>query len=369
MRSTHSGRLERWLGREAVEQLSASMRGWYGPPIAIGGVPGAVWACGDRDFRGIIGAGQFCNAVDFALERLKRIFRDTARRQIFQLNTGFSSLSDLIAEGTAGKKQDLQFNKVGSTGVIAATNQLWQLGPQPAAGSPGAAAPDGTAHTKTNTGALYFTNPSSPDTTHYVSAFPLANYINSLLLYDRLFSVAKTMNSTATEAVTGVPSRYQSTTPGAQDSAEGNFLFLPVGLTALAATAHNWTVCLYTDDGGTTGCTLPSLTGNSGCIVHRLDHPLSQWFAPLASGDRGIKALTQMQCSAVVATGLLNFVIGHPIALMPIPLANLVCVQDGINTAFNLTRIFDDACLSFLEVSKPAANATTYSGLITIVSG
>ena len=158
-------------------------------------------------------------------------------------------------------------------------------------------------------------------------------------------------------------------TPGAQDSAEGNFLFLPTGLTALAATAHNWTVCLYTDDGGNTGQTLPSLTGNSGCIVHRLDHPLSQWFAPLATGDRGIKALTQMQCSALVATGLLDFVIGHPIAWIPIPIVNLICVADGINTAFSLTRIFDDACLSFLEVTKPAANATTYTGGITIVSG
>ena len=194
MRATHSNRLERWLGRESVEQLSLSMRGWYGPPIAIAGIPGTVWACGDGDFRGTIRAGQFMNAVDFAVERLKRIWREAARRQMFQLNTGFSSLSDLIAEATAGKKQDLQFSKVGSTGVISATNQLWQLGPQPAAGSPGAAAPGGTAHTKANTGALFFTNPSSPDTTHFISAFVRADYVNSLLLYDRLFSVAKTMN-------------------------------------------------------------------------------------------------------------------------------------------------------------------------------
>lgn len=368
MRSTHSGRLERWLGRESVERLSLSMRGWYGPPIAIAGIPGSVWACGDGDFRGPIRSGQFMNAVDFAVERLKRIFRDTARRQRLQLNTGFASLSDLIAEATAGKKQDLQFTKVGSTGVVSATNQLWQLGPQPAAGSPGAAAPGGTAHTKANTGALFFSNPSSPDTTHFVSAFVAANYANSLLLYDRLFSVAKTMNSTATEAVTGDPTRYQNTTAGAQDSAEGNFLFVVVGLTVLASGAHNWTVCLYNDDAGS-GATLPSLTGNSACIVHRLDHPTGQWFAPLASGDRGIKDLTQMQCSAALATGLIDFVIGHPIAWMPIPLANLICVADGINTAFSLTRIFDDACLSLLEVTKPATNPTTYNGGITIVSG
>ena len=114
---------------------------------------------------------------------------------------------------------------------------------------------------------------------------------------------------------------------------------------------------------------MPSLTGNSGAIVRRLDHPVSQWFAPLASGDTGVKALTQMQCSAAVATGVINFVIGHPIAWMPCLVANYMMIIDGINTAFNLTRIFDNAALGFLEVSKSTTTATTYTGGITIVSG
>jgi len=70
-----------------------------------------------------------------------------------------------------------------------------------------------------------------------------------------------------------------------------------------------------------------------------------------------------------VATGTLYFVIGHPIAWMPCPIANLVCVVDGINTAFNLARIFDNACLSFLEVIKPSVTATTYNGSFTAVAG
>jgi hypothetical protein len=309
--------------------------------------------------------------VDFAVMRLRRIWRNAARRQAFAFNTGFASLSDLIAEATAGKKQDLFFSKLGSTGVISATNQLWQLGPMPALGAPGAGPPGGTAHNSGNTGALFFNNPSSPDTTHFVSGFVVTSYVNTLLLYDRLFSVAKTINSTAAEAVTGVPTRYQNTTPGAQDSAEGNFLFMPVGLTAYANTPHNWTVCTYKDQAGAAS-TLPPLVGNPGAvatIIHRVDMLNNTWFAALATGDRGVQCLTQMQCSAAVATGLLDFVIGHPIAWMPVPIVNLVCIVDGINTAFNLTRIFDDACLSFLELTKPVANAATYNGSVTIVSG
>ena len=148
----------------------------------------------------------------------------------------------------------------------------------------------------------------------------------------------------------------------------GNFLFVEVGGTALAATAHNWTVCTYLDQANAAS-TMPSLTGNSSAIVRRLDHPVGQWFAPLATGDVGIKALTQMQCSAAVLTGVINFVIGHPIAFMPCPAANLVCVTDGINTAFNLARVFDNAALAFLEITKPATTATNYTGSFTLVHG
>lgn len=368
--ATHSEKLERWLGRDQVEIISHAMKNWYGPPIVIGNVPGSVWAYKGGDFRGPIKSGQFINIFDFTIERLKRIWKDSARRSMIQTNTGFSSLSDLIAEATAGKKQELALYKTGATGVVGVTNSLWGLGAQPAAGANASAAPGGNAPTKATQGALNFNNPSSPDTTHFICANIISSVSgNTLLLYDRIFQVNKTMASTATEAVTGVPTRYQSTTPGSENSAEGNFLFVEVGGTALAATAHNWTVCQYTDQSGNAGISLPSLTGNSGAIVRRLDHPVTQWFAPLATDDTGLTRLTQMQCSASVATGVINFVIGHPLAFIPCPFANVLVPADGIYGAFNLKRIFDDAALGLLEICKPATTATNYSGTIQICAG
>jgi hypothetical protein len=111
------------------------------------------------------------------------------------------------------------------------------------------------------------------------------------------------------------------------------------------------------------------MTGNRGAIVDRLDHPVSSWFMPLASGDTGVMDLAQMQCSAAVATGAINFVIGHPLAFVPIPLANCACLWDGINTAFNLVRVFDGAALAWLEISKPSTTATTYNAGVTMVHG
>lgn len=374
--ATHSQRLENWIPREDLEHISSQMKDWYGPPIALGNVPGQVYATKGGDFRGHIEGGSEAGLFQKAYDRARRMEAHAARRfshwlakqqQGLQLNTGFASLSDLISEAAAGKSLTQAFQKVGTTGVVAATNSLWGVGAQPAAGANGAAAPGGTPHTDATTGGFPFANPSGSDTQHFVSGYALSSIAgNTLLLYDRLFGVAKTINSTATEAVTGVPTRYQNTS--GQDYAAGNFLFIEC-LGVLANTAHNWTVCTYTDQDGNAAATLPSVTGNAANIVNRLDMPISTWFCPLATGDFGIKLLTQMQCSALVATGTIGFVIGHPIAWFPCPIANLIFPVDGLQSAFQLERIFDDACLSFLEVCKPATTATTYTGTFKSVSG
>jgi hypothetical protein len=370
MLHTHSQRLERWLGAEKVAQLSANSRDFYWP-IAVQGVPGAVYAMPGGDFTGRIEAGYECSAYDRAEEAIKRGNRARFRNRFFRQAgmAGFSSLSDLIAEATAGKRREYTFNKVGVTGVVNVANSLWDVGNLPPTGANAAAAPGGTAGTDATTGAIPIDNVST-DTRHFVMAALTASIAaNSLLLYDRIFEVLKTMNSTATESVTGVPTRYQSSTPTAADYAGGNFCFVEVGTTALAATAHNWTVCQYRNQAGTDAQSFPSMTGNSGAIARRLDHPVGSWFMPLAGSDVGVMDLAQMQCSAAVATGLIDFVIGHPLAFLPCPVANMVCIIDGINTAFNLVRIFDDACMAFLEMPKPATTATTYGGSITAVHG
>jgi hypothetical protein len=165
--------------------------------------------------------------------------------------------------------------------------------------------------------------------------------------------------------VTGVPTRYQSTTQGAEDSAENNFLFIEVQ-TALAATAHNWTVCTYTDQSNNAGATLPTVTGVSSAIVNRLDMPAPRWFCELASGDTGIQALTQMQCSAAVATGAIGFVMGHPIGWMPIDSTVFAgnVRDEKISSAINMARIFDDACLAMLGIG--GASSLSFIGQIII---
>jgi len=386
-RSAHSDRLERWLGPD-LHRISTSMRGndqerprWYGPPIGVGNTPGKVYATADGDFVGSVDCGHLGGLFEYQIDKLTHRFKKWQRRQTrgMQLNAGFSSLSDLISEATAGAKQRIfNFQKSGPTGVVGSCHSLWRVGAWPAAGGAGSAAPGGRAPNDSTTGTFPFSNPSSGDTQHFVRGDITSSLASCLLLYDRIFDVAKTIASTANEAVTGVPTRYQSSTPGDADYAGGNFLFMEVGATAYANTVHTWGVaggsneCLYRNQAGTDNSIMPVLAGNPGAvatIADRLDMPNGTWFAPLATGDTGIMDLAQMRCSASVATGALNFVIGHPIAFMPSPLVNTGSIIDGINSAFNLARIFDDACLAFLEIQRASTTAVTYSGQITTVAG
>jgi hypothetical protein len=357
LRPIHAQRIERWIGAEKIRHLQASMRGWYGRPICLLDVPGSVWITADGDFIGTFNRGWYMSALD----SLEHFWRGLGRPQYGYANAGFASVSEALSRASQGFSQRRQITKVGPTGVVGVSSSLWRVGPQPAGGAAGAAAPAGTAHTKANTGAVGFDNVAT-GSLHLMGADFSASVINnSLMMYDRLFSVAKTMNSTATEAVTGVPTRYQSTVATDPDYIGDNFGFVEVGGTALAATAHNWTVCTYTDQANAAS-TLPSLVGNSAAIVDRFDHPVQQWAVPLESGDVGIKAWTQMQCSAAVATGAINFVIGHPIGFMSFPVINSLLPFDWITNRDQAPRVFNDACIAYIEPLKPATTTTTYTG-------
>lgn len=370
-RSIHSARLERWLGVEKIEHLANCMRNgggpgkrWYYEPIKVLDLPGSVSITADGDFVGDFERGHFASALDRLREHFSDLWKASGK-PIYQpepaFGVGFASISDALSRASSGYGQTENFNKVGPTGVVSVASSLWRLGNQPVAGSAGAAAPGGTAQDRSSTGAIAFDNPAS-GTLHLVGADVYTNVVNNaLMLYDRLFSVAAPINSTSTVAVTGVPTRYQSTTTTAMDYIGGNFLFVEVGGTAMAATAHNWTVCTYQDQGNNAS-TLPSVAGRSGAIVDTFDLPTGTWFAPLAAGDSGVKALTQMQCSALVATGAANFVIGHPIGIMSMPINNFTTPFDFLTNRNQAPRIFDNACLAFLELPRNGTGASTYTG-------
>src|SRR5260221_5954829 len=227
---THSDRLERYLGSAEVAALSAAMKDFYWP-VAVHGVPGAVFAMPGGDFAGEIRAGQEMSARDRALDIMRR-----ARRERFFLSGrsrrqqgAFASLSALItAATTAGKMQSITYQKANgvATNAVGNSTDLWTVGAWPVAGNAAGAAPGGTVFDKSSTGALPYTNPANANTGPFVSGFAAASVApNILMLVDRFFGSAMTVNSAAIEGVTGVPTRYQNTSAVATDYIGGNLCF------------------------------------------------------------------------------------------------------------------------------------------------
>lgn len=372
MKHTHSDRLERWLGAEKVAMISRNMRDWYGPPIAMADVPGMVFATRGGEFIGEIQGGQSGGAydrfMDMAVRERKRRIAAVARCKK-QLGT-FGSINAIMAAASAGKYVDLKWNKTGASATAAgAAQDLFGRAGFPNAGAAAAAAPGGTNYTSASQGAIPFTNPATTNSYQPVSGSAWANVANNaLLMYDRLSATAKTMNSTATEAVTNTPTRYQSAVSGNVDSSEGNFYYPYVPTTILPATAHNWTVCQYTNSAGTAGQSSPSIAGQASCVVGGIDLAVNSWFMPLAAGDLGVRKITQMQCSALVATGTIEFVMGHPLCYMSCPVASSLVLFDWVYTAFRAVKVLDNACISFLELPKPATTVTSYFGNVYMVA-
>ena len=361
--STHSQRLERWIGAEQAEAVSLKTKGWYGPPIPLANVPGRVYVTGSGDFVGPIRGGYYACLADYVYEKQKRVFRNWSRRQDSTLNTGFASLSDLISEATTGgKSQSLVYHKTGvQVSAAAASAHLWARGAMPSAGANAAAAPGGTIPTNTTTGGLKQADPAGADTLHLTTWTGVeSNYSNSLMLYDYTFGVNNSLNATNT-AVTGVPTRYQTT------DAAGSFVSARV-TTVLSATATNLTVT-YMDQDGNVAEAAPAIAARASSAVETIPLTEPDWFIPLASGDTGVRKITNVQSSGA-NTGVVDWMICHPLAIMISPATNSGAVIDGINSAFSLVEIKTGACLAFMEYLKGTTSAgASYHGLIKLVSG
>lgn len=340
----NESRLERWFGNEMLQMLKEAAAG-CGCLVPIMGTPDgdAVYAHKDVGFMGAMRGG------------------------------GFTSLSDLISEATAGKRQDFFMNKVGTTGAVGFANSLWRVGNLPPAAAAAAALAAGTHNNNTTIGGPKQANPTGGDTLHLTTLLMQGSVAaNLLMMYDRLWNGLIALSSAAAQTctLTGYPNstgRYSGIAGGSAGS-DGNFAFVAnEGGATLSAVAHNWSL-VYTDQAGNTGNAATALAGISGAIVNRIDH--AGWYIPLVAGDYGISDIETITCSvATLAAGAPTIVLAHPLALVPQLVANAAVVMDGINSAFNLVELKTDACPAFMEMNKGATTATTYTGQATLVSG
>ncbi len=369
------GQLARYLGEEVVQSIYRASIGTK-VPIAIGGTPyfavdGTIIPA-PRDLQRGSSLQELGRGYEPAVE--SRLWRPGMRGPLPAIRggAGFASLSDLISEATAGgKRQDLHFTKTGPTKTVGRGGELFFKGPfpVPTAEGTGSGGATGTGRilTSASVGAMRQADPTGGDQLHIVSAVANGTIgTNLLLVYDRLWDMAHvlTVDPRSCDAV-NVPTRYQlaATAPGS---------FLSGGVAVVLPAASNTALFNYVDQDGAASVT-PTVAMLTGAVVGTIVVTTPNWFAPLAAGDTGIRSLqavaAAVDLSAAYASGEVNWFIGHPLMMIPIPVANLAVVIDGINSAFNLARVFDGACIAVIELPTGTATATSYWGQIILVAG
>jgi hypothetical protein len=326
------GKLARWYGEECWETIGLCAAG-LDIPVPIFGAPASVWRGG-------------------VIPRMA--------------GGGFASLSDLISEATVGgKTQTRHYNKTGVAAAAVGNSQsMWAVGTLPAAGANAAAAPGGTVPTNASTGALGQSDAAGAETLHLTTWTGAPSQVGSLMLYDYLFGV-NINHATTANTVTGTQTRYTGAA-GTPEYAAGNFLTGRV-TTVLAATAHNITAT-YADQDNNAGASSGAIAVRVSSAVNTMPLTQPRWNLDLAAGDTGYRQVTSLALSAA-STGNVDWFIGHPIAILPEPVVNVGYLLDGINSAFNLVKVQNGACLALMEFFKSATAARTSSGLIQLVSG
>jgi len=223
----------------------------------------------------------------------------------------------------------------------------------------------GVECTSATAGANKFDNPTGGDTTHITTVMAQANSVQSLMLFDCTWDMTYNHASSTSTAIDSAnrPTRYQTGT-----TAPGSFLSNEI-TTTLSATAHTLTAT-YVDDQGNTAEAATAVSAGTGVTAGRTALPAGSWFLPLNAGDRGLRYLTNMAQSTVASvTGISTWFIGHPLVWIPMPLANVPHIYDGINSAFNLERVYDNANLSWMCPGIATTGAWTFSSQVRLVSG
>lgn len=262
-----------------------------------------------------------------------------------------ATLNDMIAASTSGQLLDSTWRKESTSAEAAGqAHSLWRVGPQPPAGSDGAAGSGtpgagGTAYDQA-AGSLSLGWDDQVSFQKILTEFGCrASSASVLVLVDRLVSVSGVVLSSTGNKNLGTVALPRYT------DGKGVRAWLEV-TTATTTTAPVVTLNSYTDQDGNTGqsgtaVTFPAAATNLDTLV-----PIN-----LASTDYGIQAAATINVGTAASAGAANFVLTKEIARLPLE------ATGGRNNILYLESmkfpvIEDGASLMLYFIASAAATAT-----------
>lgn len=274
---------------------------------------------------------------------------------------GFTSYDQIIESlSSLGKGQEIWFSKNTTSHAVGTLTSMWAYSGLPAAGGYGGTPLTGRACDNTTTGALSFMDAGGSETLHLIgiSAMPTVASMGTLILYDRVMDIPS-IDATTTSAQSITTASFPRYADGA-----GLRMFLEV--TTALGTGTGAAVIKYTDQDGNAGVSTPSFSTVASSSVNKVAHGPQPWI-PLAAGDTGLQAVSEIQFSVAHSTGALNLVVARPLAMVPVFTAAGLTERDFVLQMPKLPEIPDGAALAFLLM--PGSTATgTVTGTIQAVS-
>lgn len=244
-----------------------------------------------------------------------------------------------------------------STTASNVPHTFWKSTGIPGAGAdPSAGLAGAVTCSSATTGAILYTNPTSPATMHIVGIDMYSATAGTLILVDRLAHANVAINQT-----TGAFSPVIDGT-ARLDAGEGAMIMCEV-TGALSAASNSFTLT-YTDEVGTSSTT-PTVATVASAIVGRAPYVNYLW-VPLASGDKGARTITNWTLTSGTATGNINIVLAKPLASVSILSSGSMSQKDFVVELPSLPRIKDNSCLMFYFVPSGAATAVL-AGEVRIV--
>lgn len=272
---------------------------------------------------------------------------------------GFADKDAIInALTVSGYGQLLRFSKtMPSSPTANAIWTLWDSTGFPAAGAYTGSADTAVAPSSSTTGAIPFTNAGTNRNMFALTAEAstiTASATGTLTLYDRLLYYPAVDTSDTTHPMTNsaVLTRYTT--------GRGVVCWVEV-TTAISAASATWTFT-YTDQDGNTGNT--AATTNIASAAARRS-ALTPHLMPLAAGDSGIRAITDLTLSGSAITGTVAIVLAYPICTIPLPTVGVSVLRDMV-AQIALPEIQDGACLSWMYRASAGPTTPTFEGEILI---
>jgi hypothetical protein len=264
-----------------------------------------------------------------------------------------TKMDDLVFALVAGDVRT--FNKAAVASLAAGQrHSLWNV-----SGNPGAAATPPTGNggipTSATAGAIPFVNAGAGGNNYLGFVAASAGQSGSLILYDRIYHNSG-MSATTTGAGTALsPAALTRATNGI-----GVEAWIQIYTAFGAATAATLTLT-YTDQDGNTGQTGTIAKPASAGDVGEMWGPMA-----FASGDYGVRAITNYSWSATQTSGDFGLVLVKKIITIPMATTNVPAVFNAFSSG--LREIEDGACLALMT----EVNATTMGpilGELTVAKG